>query len=133
MATTFSERLHGWRFVLFNAVLASGHMAVLFNAGAYIALMPHVAGDLGGVKPSFGTWAQTDFMIALALGFPLSRWLSGKYGACAVWVAAFVAYASASYLCAISDTLWLFLPARILLGLVGGLTLPVGSTRALRE
>jgi DHA2 family multidrug resistance protein len=133
MAIIFNERLHGWRFVLFNAVLAFGHMAVLFNAGSYIALMPHVAGDLGGVKPSFGTWAQTDFMIALALGFPLSRRLSGKYGTCAVWVAAFVAYALASYLCAISETLWLFLPARILLGIVGGLTLPVGQSLLLEE
>jgi DHA2 family multidrug resistance protein len=127
------ERLHGWRFGLFNTVLAFGHMAVLFNAGSYIALMPHVAGDLGGVKPSFGTWAQTDFMIALALGFPLSRWLSGKYGTYPVWVTAFIVYAFASYLCAISETLWLFLPARILLGLVGGLTLPVGQSLLLEE
>lgn len=133
MAIFFAERLHGWRFGLLNIVLAVGHMTVLFNAGAYISLMPHVAGDLGGVKPSFGTWAQTDFMIALALGFPLSRWLSGKYGAYRVWVAAFILYAFASYLCAISKTLLLFLPARILLGFVGGITLPVGQNLLLDE
>ncbi|MBS1212742.1 MAG: drug resistance transporter, EmrB/QacA subfamily, partial [Proteobacteria bacterium] len=38
--------LSGWRFILFNLVLGLGHMVVLFNAGSYIALMPHVAGDL---------------------------------------------------------------------------------------
>jgi DHA2 family multidrug resistance protein len=39
--------------------------------------MPHVVGDLGGVFPSFATWAQTVFMIALALAFPINSWLSG--------------------------------------------------------
>lgn len=133
MAIFFAERLSGWSFCLFNAMVALGHMVVLFNAGSYIALMPHVAGDLGGVKPSFGTWAQTDFMITLALAFPISRWLSGKYGAYRVWVAAFFIYAFASYLCALSQTLWLFLPARILLGFAGGVTLPVGQSLLLKE
>jgi DHA2 family multidrug resistance protein len=74
------SRLRGWQFALFNAVMGLAHMLVLFNAGSYVALLPHAAGDLGGVLPSFGTWAQTDFMIALALAFPIGRWLSGRYG-----------------------------------------------------
>src|SRR5271169_254572 len=67
-------------FIVFNAVLGAGHIIVLFSVGSYIALMPHVAGDLGGVFPSFGTWAQTLFIIALALAFPINRWLSGRFG-----------------------------------------------------
>ena len=69
MAAVYLRRLHGWRFVLFNAVLGLSHIVVLFNAGSYIALLPHVSGDLGGVLPSFLTWAQTDFMVGLALLF----------------------------------------------------------------
>ena len=68
MAAVYLRRLRGWRFVLFNAVLGLAHIVVLFNAGSYIALLPHVSGDLGGVLPSFLTWAQTDFMVGLALG-----------------------------------------------------------------
>jgi MFS transporter, DHA2 family, multidrug resistance protein len=79
-------------------------MTVLFSLGSYIALLPHVAGDLGGVLPSFGTWAQTDFVIALALAFPISRWLSGRFGDYRVFIAAFVVYALASYLCAINHS-----------------------------
>jgi DHA2 family multidrug resistance protein len=108
-------------------------MVVLFNAGAYVDLLPHAAGDLGGVLPSFGTWAQTDFMIGLALGFPLARWLSNRFGDYRVFVAACVAYAGASYLCASSQTLWLFLPGRVLLGLTGGVTVPLGQTLLLKE
>lgn len=129
----FPRRLRGWRFVLLNGMLGLGHMVVLFNAGAYVALLPHAAGDLGGVLPSFGTWAQTDFMIGLALGFPIARWLAYRFGDYRVFVAACVVYAGASYLCATSQTLWLFLPARVLLGVAGGVTLPLGQTLLLNE
>jgi DHA2 family multidrug resistance protein len=105
----FSKRLKGWRFVLFNVVLGLGHAVVLFGAGAYIALLPHVTGDLGGLLPSFGTWAQTDFMIALALAFPIARWLGCRVGEYRLFIAAFVMYGVASYLCAISQSLETFL------------------------
>jgi MFS transporter, DHA2 family, multidrug resistance protein len=133
MSVIFSQRLRGWRFILFNIALGFGHITVLFSLGSYIALLPHVAGDLGGVLPSFGTWAQTDFVIALALAFPISRWLSGRFGDYRVFIVAFVVYALASYLCAISETLWLFLPARVFLGFTGGVTLPIGQALMLQE
>ncbi|ALA59623.1 DHA2 family efflux MFS transporter permease subunit [Nitrospira moscoviensis] len=126
-------RLRGWHFILFNLVLGLAHMVVLFNAGSYVALLPHAAGDLGGVLPSFGTWAQTDFMIALALAFPLARWLSCRYGEQRVFVAAFVVYAAASALCAIDGSIAAFVPARILLGLAGGVTLPLSQSLLLQE
>jgi MFS transporter, DHA2 family, multidrug resistance protein len=133
MPVLFPGRLCGWRFLLFNIMLGLGHMVVLFNAGSYVALLPHAASDLGGVLPSFGAWAQTDFMIGLALGFPIARWLSNWFGDYRVFVAAFVAYAGVSYFCAISETLWLFLPARIFLGVIGGITLPLGQALWLNE
>ena len=108
MTIAYAERLHGWRFILFNIVLGLGHMVVLFGAGSYIALMPHVAGDLGGVRPSFGTWGQTYFIISLALAFPIARWLSGRFGDYRLFIAAFVVYAFASYLCAIAQTISFF-------------------------
>lgn len=133
MPDLLPPRLRGWHFLLFNLALGVAHMLVLFNAGSYVALLPHAASNLGGVLPSFGTWAQTDFMIALALAFPLARWLSCRFGESRVFVAAFLAYAGASYLCTISETILTFLLARILLGLAGGLTLPLGQTLFLKE
>ncbi len=126
-------RLRGWQFVLFNLVLGLAHMVVLFNAGSYVALLPHAAGDLGGVLPSFGTWAQTDFLIALAIAFPIARWLSCRYGESRVFVGAFIAYAAASGLCAIDSSITTFVPARILLGFAGGVTLPLGQSLLLKE
>ncbi|HLZ35761.1 MAG TPA: DHA2 family efflux MFS transporter permease subunit [Nitrospira sp.] len=133
MSDLHSTRLVGWQFALFNLVLGMAHMVVLFNAGSYVALLPHAAGNLGGVLPSFGTWAQTDFMIALALAFPIARWLSCRFGEVRVFIGAFILYAGASLLCIMGDTITTFLPARILLGLAGGLTLPLGQTLLLKE
>jgi len=133
MTVAYAKRLRGWRFILFNVALGLGHMVVLFNVGAYIALLPHVAGDLGGVYPSFGTWGQTYFIIALALAFPVARWLSGRFGDYRLFNAAFVVFAFASYLCAISQSLWLFIPGRILLGFSGGITLFIGQPLLLKE
>jgi DHA2 family multidrug resistance protein len=127
------ERLQGWRFVIFNLMLGVGHMVVLFNAGAYTALSPHTAGDLEGVSPSFACWATTDFMIALALGFPAARWLAQRYGEPRAYVGAFIAFAAASLACAQSESLWLFLPGRMLLGFAGGLTLLLGQSLFLDE
>lgn len=133
MPVLFPRRLRGWRFLLFNLVFGIGHAVVLFGAGAYIALLPHVVGDLGGLLPSFGTWAQTDFMIAIALAFPVARWLGCRVGEYRLFVGAFVMYAIASYFCAISQSLEMFLPARLLLGFAGGLTLPLGQALLLKE
>ncbi len=133
MAVVYLRRLRGWRFVLFNAVLGLAHIVVLFNAGSYIALLPHVSGDLGGVLPSFLTWAQTDFMIGLALGFPLARYLSGRIGDYRLLIAAFLMYSGASYLCGASETLSQFVPARIVQGIAGGITLPIAQSMLLNE
>lgn len=125
-------RLRGWRFAVLTASLGLGHLIVLFNAGAYIAMLPRVAGGLG-VAPSFGTWTQTDYMIGLALAFPLAGWLAGRYGEVRVWAAAFLAFAGASLLIAQSRDLYTVLGARIALGLAGGITLPLGQALVLNE
>lgn len=129
----FPKRLKGCHFILFNLTLGLGHILVMFNAGSYVALLPHVAGDLEGVLPSFLTWAQTDFMIALALGLPIGRIMADRFGNYRVFIGAFVVYAIASYLGGISQTHWEFLNARILQGFTGGLTIFLGQDLLLCE
>jgi DHA2 family multidrug resistance protein len=66
MTIAYAERLHGWRFILFNVVLGLGRMIVLFGVGSFIALLPHVTGELGGVLPSFGTFPIGGFICRLS-------------------------------------------------------------------
>ncbi|MGR8952862.1 MAG: DHA2 family efflux MFS transporter permease subunit [Gammaproteobacteria bacterium] len=132
MSLIYTKRLRGWRFVLFNLCLGAGHAVVLFNAGAYIAMLPRVAGGLA-IPPSFATWTQTDYMIALALAFPVGMWLSRRIGEYRPFAWAFFVFALASTVCATSESLPIYLAARIVLGFAGGLTLPIGQSMILKE
>ena len=132
MQTVYPKKLRGWRFVLFNVCLGLSHALVLFNAGAYIAMLPRVAAGLS-IPPSFATWTQTDYMIGLALGFPIGNWLSRRVGEYRSFVWAFVVFGMASLICAYCHSLYGFLGARIVLGFSGGITLPIGQSMILKE
>lgn len=133
MAVTNPRGLSGWRFVLLNVVVGVANVVALSNVPGYTILAPYAAGNFQGVTPSFGTWATTDHMIGLCLGFPIARWLAARYGDYRVYVTALITYAIFSYLCATSYTIWSFVPMRIFLGLAGGIILPVGQAVLLGE
>ncbi len=132
MAILYSKRLRGWRFTLFNLCLGASHALVIFNAGAYIAMLPRVAGGLA-IPLSFSTWTQTDYMISLALAFPLGGWLARRFGEYRPFVVAFLLFALASLICALATQFYAYLAARIVLGFAGGLTLPLGQALLLKE
>ncbi len=125
--------LRGWRLWLLTATLALGTIVVLSNVPGYTISVPYVAGSLGGVTPSYGSWATTNHMVGIALGLPFARWFSGRYGDYRVYVVAMLLYAVVAWICATSETLWQFLPARIALGFIGGVTLPLAQSLALKE
>ncbi|MCI0599349.1 MAG: MFS transporter [Beijerinckiaceae bacterium] len=133
MAVIRPTPLRGWRFILLNAATGLANVVVLSNVPGYTILAPYAAANLQGVTPSFGTWATTDHMISLALGFPIARWLAARFGDYRVYGAALALYALFSFLCASSGTIWSFVPMRILLGFAGGVILPVGQAILLGE
>jgi len=126
-------QLIGWRLALLITALAVGNVIALSNVPGYTALVPYAAGSLQGVNPSFGTWGTTHHMMGIVLGLPIARALAARYGEYRVYVAAFIAYAAASFLCATSETIWFFVPMRFLLGLVGGVIIPLGQGLSLAE
>lgn len=132
MSLVYAKKLRGWRFVVFNLCLGLGHAIVLFNAGAYIAMLPRVAGGLS-IPPSFATWTQTDYMLGLALALPIGIWLSRRLGEYRPFVWAFTVFALASAVCAYCSSHYSFLAARIVLGFSGGMTLPLGQSMLMKE
>ena len=133
MTADDDDRLSGWRFLLLGLALAGGNVVALSNVPGYTVLAPYAASGLGGVGLSFGTWATTDHMMGIVLGLPFARWLGGRYGDSRVYVAAWIAYAFFSALCAASETIYQFVPMRFLLGLAGGVILPLGQALTLGE
>jgi len=132
MAIIDDKQLQGWRFILFNICLGLSHALVAFNAGAYIAMLPRIAAGLG-IPLSFATWTQTDYMIGLALAFPVGGWLSRRMGEYRPFVAALFVFALASIICATVTSFYGYLAGRILLGFAGGLTLPLGQSLLIKE
>lgn len=125
--------MRGWRFILLNVATGLANVVVLSNVPGYTILGPYAAGGLQGVTPSFGTWATTDHMIGICLGFPIARWLAARFGDYRVYAATLAIYAIFSFFCAMSETIWWFVPMRILLGFAGGVILPVGQAILLDE
>jgi len=132
MSGVYFKRLRGWRFLLFNLCVGGGHALVVFNAGAYIAMLPRVAGGLG-IPLSVAAWTQTDYMTGLALGFPVGGWLSRRIGEYRPFAASFLVFALSSACCACATSLPLYLGARIILGFSGGVSLPIGQSLLLKE
>lgn len=126
-------RIDGWRFLLLNIVMGVTNVVMLSNVPGYTVLAPYAASNLGGVTPSYGTWATTIHMIGIALGLPFARFFAGRFGDWRVFIAACVLYAAAAILCAGSETIWFFVPARFLLGLAGGVALPLAQGLTLAQ
>jgi MFS transporter, DHA2 family, multidrug resistance protein len=133
MPGEYPARLRGWRFVLLNVATGLANLVVLSNIPGYTIQVPYAAASLQGVTASFGTWATTDHLIGVALGFPIARWFTWRFGDFRVYGIALALYALLSFLCASSGTFWEFLLVRFLLGLAGGVILPVGQAILLGE
>lgn len=117
---------------LLNLALALGHLLVLFNTGAYLPMIPHVAGSLGR-NPSYVDWTQSDFFMAMAFAFPTAAWFHHQWGEVRALAGAFLVFALASAICAATHDYRWFLAARIFQGYSGGITIPLSLGVVLRH
>jgi DHA2 family multidrug resistance protein len=124
--------LTGVQFFFLNFGLLLGNILVLFNTGAFASISLHATGDLG-VSPSHAGWMQSYYFVCLALALPISSWLATTVGEIRLYLAAMVAMALASLLCAVTGDLGWFLFGRALQGFFGGLTIPLSQTLLMRE
>ena len=130
---TEPARMTGWRFLLLNGAAGAANVVMLSNVPGYTVLAPYAAASLQSASPSYGTWATTDHMIGIALGLPLSRWFSGRFGGYPTLACALVAYAIFSLMCAASETIGFFATMRFFLGLAGGVALPLAQSVTLAQ
>lgn len=73
------------------------------------------------------------YLIAVAIFIPLSSWVADRYGARRVFASAIVIFTLASWLCGLSQSLEMFVFARMLQGVGGALMVPVGRLAVLRN
>ena len=84
------------------ALLAAGTFFMENLDGTIIATAaPAIANDLG-VAPVDVNAAMTGYLIAVAVGLPISGWLTDRFGARRILLAAIAIFTLASALCAVS-------------------------------
>ena len=72
-------------------------------------------------------WVATGYLLALATVIPITGWLATAYGARRVYLLALVAFTAGSALCAAAWNVESLVAFRVLQGVGGGMTLPIGQ------
>lgn len=72
------------------------------------------------------------YLLSLAIFIPISGWIADKYGVKKVFIAAIGVFTLSSLWCGFTQSLWELVLARIIQGLGGSLTVPVGRLIILR-
>lgn len=93
---------------------------------------PRIASSLG-VPPVDLNLAITAYLLTLGVFIPASGWAADRFGARSVFAAAIGLFTVASTLCAASDTLGELTLMRVLQGIGGAMTVPVGRLVVLRS
>lgn len=107
------------------AVVFGGLMSMLDTTIVNIAirtLSVRLHADLASVQ-----WVVTGYLLALAAALPLAGWLAGRFGARQVYVASIATFTLASLACGLSTSLPELIGFRVLQGVAGALTMPVGQ------
>lgn len=89
-------------------------------------VLPQMKGALSATQDQVA-WIVTLFLVAAAVGTPLTGWLSGRLGWRVLMSGTLVGFAVSSWLCGISGSLETLLAARVAQGLFGAPLMPLGQ------
>lgn len=93
--------------------------------------LPSMAKDFG-VNAVDVASGMTSYLLTLAVLIPASGWFSDRFGARRIFTLAIAIFTGASVLCGLSESLPMFIFARVLQGVGGALMVPVGRSVVLR-
>ncbi|WP_375426558.1 MFS transporter [uncultured Friedmanniella sp.] len=114
------------------ALLVAGTFFMENLDGTIIATAaPAIARDLR-VDPVDVNLAMTAYLVTIAVGIPISGWLTDRFGGRRILVTAIAVFTLASVLCAVSVNLPMLVAMRVLQGVGGALMVPVGRLVVLR-
>ena len=114
------------------ALLVAGTFFMENLDGTIIATAaPAIGRDLG-VAPVDVNLALTAYLVTIAVGIPISGWLTDRFGGRRILMTAIAVFTVASVLCALSVNLPMLVGMRVLQGVGGALMVPVGRLVVLR-
>lgn len=113
------------RFIIMASALMGASMVVIDSTIAGVAL-PHMQSTTGASQEQI-MWVLTSYMIATAIGVPLSSWLAGRFGRKRIMLISVVGFTVASVLCGAANSLTMLVAARVLQGFSGAGLQPLGQ------
>jgi MFS transporter, DHA2 family, multidrug resistance protein len=116
--------MSGGALWLAGTVLAMSNFVVVLDTTITNVSVTSIAGGLA-VSPDQGTWVITSYAVAEAIMVPLSGWLTQRFGAVKLFVAATMGFGICSALCGLAPSLGMLVLFRVLQGLCGGPIMPI--------
>lgn len=88
----------------------------------------HSLGETFDSPVALTQWVITGYGLASALAIPLSGWVTRRFGAARVWIAALVVFTVASILCASAWSIESLIVFRFAQGVAAGFSIPIMQT-----
>ncbi|RYY79398.1 MAG: MFS transporter [Moraxellaceae bacterium] len=88
----YSKNLPALQFVLLNIGLGIGHFIAVLSAGAFLPMLPYVAGTIGEGL-AYAVWGQSNYLAAMGAAFLIARPLMKRFGARNTAIAAYLLFA----------------------------------------
>jgi EmrB/QacA subfamily drug resistance transporter len=126
LRTPAASGLNRELLVLAGAVIIGMILAVLDATIVNVAI-PTLGRDLGAPISTI-QWVMTGYLLAFASVIPLTGWLSDRFGARPVWIAALSIFMTGSVLAGAAWSIGALIVFRVIQGVGGGLIMPVGQT-----
>jgi EmrB/QacA subfamily drug resistance transporter len=112
-------------------LVAGAYFMEILDATVIAPAAPHIAADLG--VPAVGVnVAITAYVLTLAVLIPISGWMTERFGARRIFVAAIAVFTLASAGCAAAVDLPMLVGTRVLQGIGGAMMVPVGRLVVIR-
>ncbi|MFM1815173.1 MAG: hypothetical protein RLZ98_1868 [Pseudomonadota bacterium] len=114
------------------AVVAIAMFMTNLDSTVIATVIPVMAREFG-TNPVHLKLALTSYLLALAIFIPACGWAADRFGARNVFCIAMVVFTLGSIGCALSDSLWELVLARVVQGAGGAMLVPVGRIVVLKS
>ena len=110
-----------------TALIMAATVLVVIDATIANVVLPHMQAALGAT-PETITWVLTSYVLASAIGTPITGWLTGRFGRTQFFAVAVLGFTISSALCGFAATLPIMVAARISQGFFGAFLVPMSQT-----
>ncbi|HTV88814.1 MAG TPA: DHA2 family efflux MFS transporter permease subunit [Stellaceae bacterium] len=124
-------RSPGGRRLIISLIVACALFMQALDSTIIATALPTIAHSMGETALRLNV-AITCYLLSLAVFIPISGWTADRFGARRVFTGAVIVFTLGSVGCGLSQSLWMLVVARIVQGMGGAMTVPVGRLILLR-